>query len=148
MQTVLSQRGGSTKNSRQTVRTRRSTTRSRLLMDVLEQRLLLSLPAGWANIAIANTSQGGSASGSANASNGVFTVTGNGNGYQYGFEYAYRTVTGDFDAKMRVTGLTGASQDRTGVGLMLREGITFASRQALNGAWNNWVDTALSQPSK
>lgn len=112
-------------------------------MEDLEGRFLLALPAGWQNIAIANTAYGGTATGSANATNGVFTVSGNGNGYQWGFDYAYTTVSGDFDARMRLTNLTRYSAERTAAGMMVREGTNFSSRSAINAAWDFTKDTTF-----
>ena len=86
------------------------------------------LPTGWQSQDIGNVG----APGSANHSNGTYTVNGAGAdvwGTADAFHYAFSTLTGDGTITARVASLTG-SQDWTKVGVMIRGSTAPSSAQA------------------
>lgn len=88
------------------------------------------LPAPWQTVDIGSVGVVGSAS----VSNGVYTVKGAGNISSSGdnFRFAYQTLTGDGEIKVRLNSLANTGTSGRG-GVMIRESLTSGSKYAFMG---------------
>jgi hypothetical protein len=117
--------------------------RSPTLLELLEERVMLSLPAGWADVDI----NGSTPAGSANYVSGVYTDVGGGTGFASGatsdkFNFANKSFSGDATLVARITSLASTSTEPM-AGIAFRDS---TSAGALFGAltvryWDQVVGT-------